>query len=78
MLFMYWFPKNYRAPLTVVVDKNEWNAFGPVTRRSQALYELLQMSGGINESVDPGTYHFNARRVGFRTETNLELAKTED
>lgn len=75
---LYIFPKDYREPLTLVVDDSEWNAFGPITRRSRALYNLLQLVGGINESVEPGTYQFNARRLGFRLETMLAPIDSED
>lgn len=52
-----------REPLTVEVQEHRWDCYGNHTRRHYKLAALLQSMGGINESVPPGSYHFNT--IGF-------------
>lgn len=67
-------PKKDRTPLTIEVTDTDWKAFGTPTPRSKWLYSLLVQQGGIAESVPAGTYHFNAKRVGFRLQVSLTPA----
>lgn len=69
-------PKKNHDPLVVVVKGDRWDAFGSPTPRSQWLYAILEKQGGIAESVEDGTYHYNVRRRGFRLEASL--TKVED
>jgi hypothetical protein len=62
------FAKNQKQPLMVVVDNGRYNAYSlnPVpTKRDKWLFATLVGMGGVNESVETGTYHFNVKRVGF-------------
>jgi hypothetical protein len=68
--------KKNQDPLVIVVKGNRWDAFGSPTPRSQWLYATLKSAGGIAESVEDGTYHFNVKRRGFHLETSL--IKIED
>ena len=53
-------------PLTIVVKGDRWDALGtPGSIYHQKLYTLLVKMGGINESVEDGTYHFNVERGRF-------------
>jgi hypothetical protein len=67
------FDKN-QEPLTVIVTETGWEAYGPDTPWSKVLYKQLVKLGGVNESVPPGEYHFNAKwelrklRVAFTLE----------
>jgi hypothetical protein len=58
-------------PITVVVKDGRWDAYGPVTPRSQELYAILAAMGGVNESVADGTYHFNVTQVGLENIASL-------
>jgi len=78
MIRFYVFPKEYLEPLDIVVDETRWDAYGPATTRSSAILNVLNSIGGINESVPPGNYHFNVRRVGLNLETSLTPAETTD
>jgi len=53
-------PKKNSDPLVVVVKGDRWDALGdPNSRYHRKLYTLLVKLGGIDESVEDGTYHFN-------------------
>lgn len=60
-------------PLTVIVSDDRYDAYGeiPPTSRDAWLYGLLQNQGGINHTVEPGVYHFNAK---WRNPLKLELS----
>jgi len=62
-------------PLLVVVKDGRWDAFGPNTLRSQYLYKVLSYTGGVNESVPEGRYHFNVKLEGFKILTTLTPVK---
>lgn len=61
----------FHDPIIVVVKDGRWNAYGPVTPRSQELYAILAGMGGVNESVTDGTYHFNVKKVGLENIASL-------
>lgn len=61
-----------KDPIIVVVDGGRWEANGPDTIRSQFLLNVLQMLGGVNESVPPGTYHFNMKSHWFKMSFALD------
>lgn len=51
--------------LVVVVGNDRWNAFGDHSNPHVVwLYSLLVEIGGVNESVTPGVYHFDAYILG--------------
>lgn len=62
-------------PITVVVKDGRWNAFGPLTHRSQFLHATLNEMGGVSDSVPDGTYHFNVKRVGMTFIASLTPVK---
>lgn len=65
-------------PLTVVVKGDRWDALGtPGSIYHQKLYTLLAKIGGINESVEDGTYHFNVEYRRF-FKIYMTLTKIED
>lgn len=69
-------PKN--DPLTIVVKGDRWDALGtPGSIYHQKLYTLLVKMGGINESVEDDTYHFNVERGRFFV-VRATLTKVED
>lgn len=51
------------TPVTVVVTDTRWDAIGEPTQRNMWLTNMLSAMGGVNESVSPGTYHFNVLDV---------------
>jgi hypothetical protein len=53
-------------PIYVHVTTDRWDSYGPKTFRSQFLHKLLELTGGINASVQPGWYDFNVIRRGLR------------
>ena len=60
-------------PIVVVVTESDWYALGdPTSYRAHRLFQTLKLSGGVNESVPPGTYHFNVIRRGFKFVASLE------
>lgn len=58
-------------PIVVVVKNGRFDCFGPDNLRSHYLKNWLFKLGGINESVEEGTYHFNVVRKGFRHHASL-------
>lgn len=46
-------------PLLVIVTETEYKCYG-TSPRARELFQLLQSIGGINHSVKPGNYYFNA------------------
>ena len=65
-------------PLTVVVKGDRWDALGtPGSKYHQKLYTLRVTLGGINETVEDGTYHFNVERGRF-FKVYATLTKVED
>lgn len=69
------FARNQK-PLVVEVGDGQWNAYAqnvPPTPQDEALFAILTAIGGINESVTPGRYHFNAQTSGLgKLELSLE------
>jgi hypothetical protein len=61
-----------RDPLFVHVTPDRWDSYGTPTYRSKFLFQLLKKTGGINESVPPGWYDFNAKFRGFKLIMSLE------
>jgi hypothetical protein len=61
-----------RTPLYVHVMPDRWDSYGTPTFRSQFLFQLLKWIGGINESVQPGWYDFNAKLSGVNLIVTLE------
>lgn len=68
------FKKN-TDPIVVVVKDGRFDCYGPDNARSVFLKNLLFNLGGINETVEEGTYHFNAIRRGFKLEASLTPIK---
>ena len=70
------FGKNKKKqPLLVEVTETDWFAYGdPSSPRSAFLYKMLTLAGGINESVQPGRYHFDVERRFFKYYSTLEPA----
>lgn len=53
-------------PIQITVTKTNWTAHALSsisTPRDLELIKLLDSMGGINESVEPGIYHFNVMMV---------------
>lgn len=63
-------PISIEDPIVVVVDEDSWNAYSlhptPTERDKELLRHLTEL-GGINEKVEPGTYHFNVARLDEKT-----------
>lgn len=69
-------PRKNHDPLVVVVTSDRYECYGDPTSRNAWLMALLKQQGGINETVEPGTYHFNARRRGlFKLVLSLDPAE---
>lgn len=50
--------------LIVVVDEERWDAYGnPMSDRDNKLMSYLRLAGGVSDTVEPGTYIFNAKPV---------------
>lgn len=54
-------PLDPEPPLTVIVTEGRWDAIDSLTSRNIMLTRILTEMGGVNESVPPGTYHFNVK-----------------
>ena len=68
------FKRNTR-PIFVGVKDGRWEAksFSSVpSARDRYLMSLLEAMGGVNETVPPGVYIFNATRKGFKLKIELE------
>ncbi len=69
------FTKDEKQPIEVVVQNGRYNAYSmnPVpTKRDKWLFAILAGMGGVSESVEPGRYHFNVKKVSFlRNEITL-------
>lgn len=63
MMFMSNPDPTDHTPILIEVANGRWDAYGPVTLRSQYLINILNAQGGVNESVPDGTYHFNVLEV---------------
>jgi len=66
-------------PLVVIVADGRWDAYAQDLIKSPSdiwLFQVLTEIGGINETVAPGRYHFNAKvDLGTQTtEISLEPA----
>ncbi len=62
------FAKFQRQPIVVVVENGRYDAYSMhsvPTKRDLWLMATLAGMGGVNESVEPGTYHFNIKWVSF-------------
>ena len=60
-------PKQDLTPIIVEVKDGRWDAYSinpEPTERDQMLLALINESGGINESVTPGLWSFNATPIG--------------
>lgn len=69
-----------KPPITVVVSNGRYDILTPllfVTTRSLILARILKMQGGVNASVEPGTYHFNAHRKGLNLVLSLDKVEPE-
>lgn len=64
-------PDSDLTPVTVLVTKERWDAIGTPTPRNIYLTNMLTAIGGVNESVQPGTYHFNVLDVEGQTVASL-------
>lgn len=64
-----------QPPLTVIVTSERWDAVDAPTPRNIWLTQVLQQMGGVNESVAPGTYHFNVKRKGLKMVASLDPAQ---
>ena len=56
-------PISSEEPILVVVTEDSWNAYSYhtiPTPRDHELFALIQKMGGIDDTVEPGSYHFNA------------------
>lgn len=69
-------PKKNSDPLVIVVKGDRWDALGDSTYQRK-LYTLLTKMGGIHESVEDGTYHFNIEYRRFFI-IHATLTKVED
>lgn len=56
-------PDSDLTPVTVHVTSERYDIIDVPTPRNQYLAQMLMAIGGINESVEPGTYHFNVLDV---------------
>jgi hypothetical protein len=64
--------------LMVLVSETRYDMFGsPNSLRDLYLAGLLKANGGINHSVAPGIYTFNAHRRGFKTYMTLEPSEAQ-
>jgi hypothetical protein len=57
-----------KSPLYIEVSEKKYDMFGVPSIRNRILAEFLKALGGINESVEPGTYIFSVhlnRRLRF-------------
>ena len=64
-----------QPPLTVLVTEGRWDAVDAPTTRNIWLVQVLKAQGGINETVPPGTYHYNVKRKGLKLIASLYPAK---
>lgn len=59
---------NLFQPILIFVSQGEWHAFpleGKIySARDRMLIDSIKASGGINELVPPGAYHFNIVMFG--------------
>lgn len=63
---MFYVPKKNRTPLTVIVKDGQYTMLGDANSPWHGmLSKQLQAMGGINESVQDGTYHFNMKAHRF-------------
>lgn len=46
-------------PVTVIVTRTQYHIIDKVTPRAVYLAQVLKTQGGINFTVQPGTYKFN-------------------
>lgn len=60
-----------RDPILVEVSDGRYNCYGVPTARSVWLTALLKSQGGINESVEDGYYHYNAKLQGLNWVVSL-------
>lgn len=67
-----------KSPLYVVVANGHYDMIGAPTLRNKFLARLLTAQGGVNESVEDGTYIYRAKRLTLHgLEVTLLPAKTE-
>ena len=50
-------------PILIVVANGRWDAYGPITLRTQELTRILTEIGGVSDSVPEGNYHFNVKNL---------------
>lgn len=73
-MFKFLREKDNQPVLVVVYPNRTYEAFAfhnPPSSRDKRLFAMLEKMGGVNESVEPGYYHFNMRRLGFHYEVTL-------
>jgi hypothetical protein len=63
--------KKSSDPLTVVVKNGRWDAYGPLTIRSQHLITVLNMIGGVSDRVPDGKYRFDVLIHGMTIISSL-------
>lgn len=69
-------PLDDPTPLIVQVTGGRYDCFAKSsTPKGTYLLGFLQGMGGINESVEDGTYHFNVEEVNGMLVASLELAE---
>lgn len=57
--------------IIVVVSNGRYDMFGDNSPHSRKLARLLQMMGGISDTVAPGRYEFTAKIRWFKVVTHL-------
>lgn len=72
-------PISLEDPIVVIVGNDAWNAYSlhdEPTERDKELLRHLNEIGGINETVEPGTYQFNMARLDEKNVlVSLELIR---
>ena len=51
------------TPIVVEVTSERYDCYGPLTPRSKYLKDVLQVLGGVSNTVAPGSYNFNVLMV---------------
>ena len=67
-------PDSDLTPVTVHVTSERYDIIDVPTPRNMYLANMLMAMGGINESVSPGTYHFNVLEVNGQPVATLTPA----
>lgn len=67
-------PLDPEPPVTILVTEGRWDAVDSPTPRNVMLVETLTLMGGINESVSPGTYLFNVKKIDGQFVATLDPA----